>query len=61
MIAELCQLIVCSSLLSIRYPKLCWFLLVAEVAAAAVALGGPVELVYLRDVEPVQRIITNLV
>ena len=58
MIAKLRQLIVFSS---IRYPKLCWFLLVAEVAAAAVALGGPVELVYLRDVEPVQMINSNLI
>ena len=41
--------------------ELCWFLLVAEVSAAAVALGGPVELVYLRDVEPEEKTITNLV
>ena len=43
----------------LRYPNL-FIILVAEVTTAAVTLSGPIELIYLTNVEPGHKLLPNL-
>ena len=45
--------------MNLRYPNL-FIILVAEVTTAAVTLSGPIELIYLTDVEPGHKLLPNL-